>query len=193
MTPSRARGRPRSEEHRQAVLRATTELMLEMDLRAVTVDRISQRSGVTKATIYKWWPNKSAVAIDAFLGSMMHEAPDPNTGSAREDFRQMLRGMMHFYTGPYGRIYAQFVGEAQFDPTIRDRIREVLINQRRGVAKVIWDRGVARGELDPNVDPLVALDLIFSPAVYRMATGHAGLTPADADAIVATAMRALAS
>ncbi len=67
----------------------------------------------------------------------------------------------------------------------------------------IWDRGVARGELDPNVDPEVALDpnvdpevaldLIFAPAVYRMATGHAGLTPADADAIVATAMRALAS
>jgi hypothetical protein len=51
----------------------------------------------------------------------------------------------------------------------------------------IWDRGVARGELDPNVDPEVALDLIFGAAMYRLATGHAGLTPADADAIVATA------
>ena len=59
--------------------------------------------------------------------------------------------------------------------------------------KKIWDRGVARGELDPNVDPEVALDLIFGAAMYRRATGHAGLTPADADAIVATAMRALAS
>ena len=55
----------------------------------------------------------------------------------------------------------------------------------------IWDRGVARGELDANVDPEVALDLIFGAAVYRMATGHGGLTPHDADAIVATAMRAL--
>jgi hypothetical protein len=54
------------------------------------------------------------------------------------------------------------------------------------------DRGVARGELDPNVDPEVALDLIFGAAMYRMAIGHAGLTSDDADAIVATAMRALA-
>ena len=55
----------------------------------------------------------------------------------------------------------------------------------------IWDSGVARGELDANVDPEVALDLVFGPAMYRMAIG--GLTPADADAIVATAMRAPAS
>ena len=67
------------------------------------------------------------------------------------------------------------------------------MNVRRAAVKKIWDRGVARGELDPNVDPEVALDLIFGPAMYRMAIGHAGLTPADADTIVATAMRALAS
>jgi len=53
----------------------------------------------------------------------------------------------------------------------------------------ISERGVARGELDPNVDPEIALDLIFGPAMYRTATGHAGLTPADADTIVATARR----
>jgi AcrR family transcriptional regulator len=59
MTPSRGRGRPRSEEHRDAVLTAAMELILEMDLRAVTVDRVAQRSGVSKATIYKWWPNRT--------------------------------------------------------------------------------------------------------------------------------------
>jgi hypothetical protein len=57
----------------------------------------------------------------------------------------------------------------------------------------IWDRGIVRGELDPNLDPDVALDLIFGTPMYRRATGHGRLTPADADAIVATAMRALAS
>ena len=52
---------------------------------------------------------------------------------------------------------------------------------------------MARGELDANVDPEVALDLVFGAAMYRMAIGHGGLTAADADTIVATAMRALAS
>jgi hypothetical protein len=67
------------------------------------------------------------------------------------------------------------------------------VNVRRAAVKKIGDRGVTRGELDPNVDPAVAMDLIFGPAVYRRVTGHGGLTPADARAIVATAMRALAS
>jgi hypothetical protein len=124
---------------------------------------------------------------------MMAEAPVPDTGSAAEDFRLTLRGMMGFYTSPLGAIYAQLVGESQFYPTERERIRTHQVNVRRAAVRKIWDRGVARGELDPNLDPEVALDLIFGPAMYRRATGHGGLTPADADAIVATAMRALAS
>ena len=124
---------------------------------------------------------------------MMAEAPVPDTGSAAEDFRLTLRGMMGFYTGPLGAVYAQLVGESQFYATERERIRTHQVNVRRAAVRKIWDRGVARGELDPNVDPEVALDLIFGAAMYRMATGHGGLAPADADAIVATAMRALAS
>jgi AcrR family transcriptional regulator len=193
MTPNRARGRPRSEERRDAVLTAAMELMQEDDLRRASIDRIAQRSGVSKATIYKWWPNRTAVAIDAFLHQMMADAPVPDTGSAAEDFRLTLRGMMGFYTSPSGAIYAQLIGEAQFYPTERERIRTHQVNLRRAAVTKIWHRGVARGELDPNVDPEVALDLIFAPAVYRMATGHAGLTPDDADTIVATAMRALAN
>jgi hypothetical protein len=123
---------------------------------------------------------------------MMADAPVPDTGSAAEDFRLTLRGMMRFYTSPLGAIYAQLVGESQFYPTERERIRTHQVNVRRAAFRKIWD-GVARGELDPNVDPEVALGLIFGPAIYRRATGHSALTPDDADAIVATAMRALAS
>src|ERR1700738_2962629 len=97
MTPSRARGRPRSEERRDAVLTAAMELMREDDLRRASIDRISARSGVSKATIYKWWPNRTAVAIDAFLHRMMAAAPGPAPGSGAEDFRLTLRGMMRFY------------------------------------------------------------------------------------------------
>jgi AcrR family transcriptional regulator len=193
MTPSRVPGRPRSEEHRDAVLEAAMELIQEDELRIASVDRIAQRSGVSKATIYKWWPNRTAVAIDAFLHQMMVDAPVPDTGSGAEDFRLTLRGIMHFYSSPLGAIYARLVGESQFDPTDRERVRTHQVNVRRAAVRKIWDRGVARGELNPKVDPEVALDLIFGPAMYRRATGHGGLTPADADVIVATAMRALAS
>src|ERR1700742_5074523 len=193
MTPNQARGRPRSEAHRDAVQKAAMELIQEDELRIVSIDRISARSGVSKATIYKWWPNRNAVVVEAFLDRMMTDAPVPDTGSAAEDFRLTLRGMMAFYTSPLGEIYAQLVGTSQLYRDERDRIRRDQVNVRRAAVKTIWDRGVARGELDPDVDPEIALDLIFAPAMYRRATGHAGLTPADADAIVATAMRALAS
>src|SRR6202048_3228202 len=160
MIPSRPRGRPRSEEHRHAVLNAAMELMQEDDLRRASVDRISARSGVSKATIYKWWPNRTAVAIDAFLHQMMADAAVPDTGSAAEDFRLTLRAMMRFLSSPLGAIYAQLVGESQFSPTQRERIRTHQVNVRRAAVTKIWDRGVARRALDPNVDPEGALDFI---------------------------------
>src|ERR1700756_2928838 len=95
-------GRPRSEQTRVAVLRTTSELMREVGLRAMTTEDIAARSGASKATIYKWWPNKYAVAVEAFLSEMAVESADPDTGSAREDFRLALRGLIHFYTGEYG-------------------------------------------------------------------------------------------
>jgi AcrR family transcriptional regulator len=192
MTPSRARGRPRSEESRDAVLKAAMELIQEDDMRRVSVKWISARSGVSTATIYKWWPNKMAVIIDAFLYQMTVDAPVADTGSAAEDFRLTLRGIIRFHNSPIGAIYAQLVGEAHFNPTERDRIRTHLMAVRRAAMRKIWHRGVARGDLDPNIDPEVGLGLIFGPPpMYRREIAHAELTPAYADAIVATAMRAL--
>lgn len=191
MNQDRGRGRPRSEERRAAVLKATIELVQEDDLRSVSVDRISARSGVSKSTIYRWWPNRTAVAVDAFLHQIMTDSPVPDTGSAAEDFRLTLRGLMEFYSSPLGEVFAQLVGEAQFYPAERERLRDSQVNVRRVAVREIWDRGVARGQLDPNLDPEVALDLIFGAAMYRKALGHAGTTAADADIIVATAMQGL--
>ncbi|MDT7646800.1 MAG: hypothetical protein QOF38_1847 [Pseudonocardiales bacterium] len=185
-------GRPRSEESRVAVLRATSELMLEVGVRAMTTEGIAKRSGASKATIYKWWPNKYAVAIEAFLSAMSAESADPDTGSAPEDFRRALRGMMRFYASPSGRVFAQLVGEAQFDSQVAAELRDRLVGSRRRLVRAIWDRGVARGELRSDVDPEVAIDLVFGPAMYRLVAGHAPLDDTAADAIVAVAMGGLA-
>ena len=174
------------------MLRATSELMREVGLRAMTTEDIAARSGASKATIYKWWPNKYAVAVEAFLSEMAVESADPDTGSAREDFRRALRGLIHFYTGETGRAYAQLVGEAQFDPKIGAELRDHLVGSRRELVRAIWDRGVARGELRADVDPEVAIDLIFGPAMYRLVAGHAPLDDSAAEAVVDAAIRGLA-
>jgi AcrR family transcriptional regulator len=190
--PATRAGRPRSQQSRAAVLRATSELMREVGLRAMTTEDIAARSGASKATIYKWWPNKYAVAVEAFLSEVAVESPDPDTGSAREDFRLALRGLIHFYTGENGRAYAQLVGEAQFDPKIGAELRDHLVGSRRELVRAIWDRGVARGELRADVDPEVAIDLIFAPAMYRLVAGHAPLDDTAASAVVDAAIRGLA-
>jgi AcrR family transcriptional regulator len=190
--PQTRPGRPRSQQSRAAVLRATSELMREVGLRAMTTEDIAARSGASKATIYKWWPNKYAVAVEAFLSQMAVESADPDTGSAREDFRLALRGLIHFYTGENGRAYAHLVGEAQFDPKIGAELRDHLVSPRRELVRAIWDRGVARGELRADVDPEVAIDLIFGPAMYRLVAGHAPLDDTAAEAVVDAAIRGLA-
>jgi len=186
-------GRPRSDRSRAAVLRAASELMHEVGLRAMTTDEIAGRSGTSKATIYKWWPNKYAVAVEALLSEMFTESPDPDTGSAHEDFRLSLRGLIHFYASPSGRIFAQLVAEAQFDPAVAVELRDRLVGSRRRLGRMIWDRGVARGELSPDVNPEVALDLIYGPAMYRLVAGHAPLEETAADRIVDAAVRGLAA
>ncbi|MFD4545103.1 TetR/AcrR family transcriptional regulator [Streptomyces sp. NPDC058466] len=185
-------GRPRSEQARGAVLSACTELLRQGGLRATTTDRIAALSGVSKATIYKWWPNKYAVAVEAFLSRMYAESPDPDTGSSFEDFRLAVRGMMRFSASPDGRIFAQLVAEAQNDPAVAAELRERLIAPRRALVRVIWDRGVARGELREDVDPEVALDLLFGPTMYRLVAGHAPLDETAADDIVRAALSGLA-
>jgi len=189
--PRNRPGRPRSEESRTAVLRATTQLLHEVGLRAMTTEEIASRSGASKATIYKWWPNKYAVAFDAFLSEMMAESRDPDTGSAREDLTTVVRGLLRFYTGPSGRVFAQLVGEAQTDPLIQQELRTNLVDSRRALFRTIWERGVARGELRGDADPDAAIDIMIGPALYRLMMGHAPLTDEAADALVDVAIRGL--
>ena len=100
---------------------------------------------------------------------------------------------MRFYTGPSGRVFAQFVGEAQFDPAVAAELRDRLVGSRRGLVQAIWDRGVTRGELRADADPEAAIDVVFGPAMYRLVAGHAPLDDAAADTIVDVAVRGLAA
>src|ERR1700744_3670301 len=103
MEKPKSRGRQRSIEAEVAILKATLYLLERKPLRKVTADAIAKRAGVSKATIYKWWPNKSLVALDAYLAGMTERVIMPNTGSAEKDFTEQLQSVMTFYKSPLGR------------------------------------------------------------------------------------------
>lgn len=185
------RGRQRSAEAFSAILSATCQLLEKKCLRDVTAEAIAQRSGVSKATIYKWWPNKNFVALDAFLMRMTRDVPTPDTGSAQKDFTEQLKSLVHFYVSPAGKLYCQFIAECQSNPAFLGVFRERFLQSRRNDVRVMWQRGIARGEIRSDVDGEIVLDLIYGPIIFRLLAGHGVLSDQQAEAIVEAVFRGI--
>jgi AcrR family transcriptional regulator len=178
------RGRHRSLEAKAAILKATLQLLERESLRKVTADAIAKRAGVSKATIYKWWPNKSMVALDAYLAGMTERVAMPDTGSAEDDFTEQLKSLTAFYTSTLGRLFCQFIAEGQSDAGFLASFRERFLYARRDAARVMWRRGVDRGEIRSAVDGEIALDLIYGPTIFRLLAGHGSLNDSESEAMV---------
>lgn len=180
----KARGRRRSLKAESAILKATLYLLERKPLRKVTADAIARRAGVSKGTIYKWWPNKNLVALDAFLAAMSERVGIPNTGSALRDFTLQLQAAIAFYLTPLGRVFCQFIAEGQSDPGFLALFRERFLYVRLDAVRVMWRRGVDRGEIRTDVDGATVLDLIYGPALFRLLAGHGPLNNQEAAAMV---------
>lgn len=190
-TSGSARGRPRSEASRDAIIAAAGNLLRTVGLKNMTIEAVAAASGVGKATIYRWWPSKGSLALDAYQDDMHSKVDLPDTDDSREDLLLHVRAVIDFYGGEEGRILAQLIAEAQSDPLVAEAFRERFLSQRRATVTEIWRRGVARGEFRDDVDPAIAMDMIFAPIVYRLVAGHAPLTAALAEPLVDAALRGL--
>jgi AcrR family transcriptional regulator len=181
---TKGRGRHRSVEAEASILKAALYLLERKSLRQVTTDAIAKRAGVSKATLYKWWPNKSMVALDAYLGVMNERVSMPDTGSAISDFSLQLQSVITFYRSSLGRLFCQFIAEGQSDPGFLALFRERFLYARRDAARVMWKRGVLRGEIRGDLDSEIVLDLIYGPMIFRLLAGHGSLCQHDSQAMV---------
>jgi AcrR family transcriptional regulator len=175
--------RPRSVRAHEAVLDATIELLQEGGYPSATIDAISGRSGVSKATIYKHWPSRTAVAVEAFGKLMDSAVPMPDTGTARGDFSEQIRLVSKFYTSDLGKVYAQLLAAGVSDPAGARYFREYFLGDRRKAIAKVWQRALSRGEVNAEVDVEIAIDVLFGPLIFRLLTGHAPLTRAEANAV----------
>jgi AcrR family transcriptional regulator len=187
------RGRPRSEKARRAILGAAGELLERDGFAAVTIESIAEHAGVSKATIYRWWPNKAAVMTESFLELMAPEASSLDTGSAREDLRLRLRDLAHVLAGRSGRFIAALVAESQTDPEVAEALRTHWIAARRRETRTLLRRGIERGELRPDLDLEVAIDALYGPVYWRMLTGYAPLNDAFVDRLTDHVMAGLSA
>jgi AcrR family transcriptional regulator len=170
------RGRPRSERARNAIVEAAAELLLEQGLATVTMDAVAARAGVSKATIYRWWPTKETLAMDALYHEWSSVPAADDTGSLRGDLLKLLRPWARLAgRRPYGRVIAALLSETQTDPAFAREYRERFVRPRRDRGRAILRRAIERGELPADTRIEVALDLLYGPIYHRLLHGHAPL------------------
>jgi len=180
---ARSPGRPRSERAHRAILQAANDLLESEQFAAVTVEAIAERAGVSKATVYRWWPNRAAVVMDGFLSIVSSQVPFPHTGRAREDIRIHMRRLAEAFSGKIGSTVAALIAEGQSDPELAEALRSRWLSVRRAEAREILELGIERGELREDLDPEVAVDVLYGPIYYRMLVGHAPLDDDFANAL----------
>ena len=162
------KGRPRNIETEKAILTASYDLLLESGFGTVTVEKIADRAKVSKATIYKWWPNKAAVIMDGFLSAAMARLPVPDTGSVITDISIQVTNLAKFLTSPEGKVITELIAEGQSDVRLAEAYRTRYFNPRRLDSRRILERGVQRGELKEDLDIELSMDLIYGPLFYRL-------------------------
>ncbi len=192
-TPQRLRtGRPRNEAARVAVLHAANAILEEAGITGFTIEAVAARAGVGKATIYRWWPSRGALAVAGFLAETAPKIAYPDTGSTLDDLVSQLKRVAAVYGGPAGRVLAAIIAEGQGDPHTMAAFIDGYARPRREEAKRILRAGMERGELRRSVDLEVALDALYGPIYYRMLVPIGPLDDAWVDAFAASVISGLA-
>jgi AcrR family transcriptional regulator len=163
--------------------------MLSGGLSAATMDAIAARAGVSKATIYKWWPSRGAVALDGFLDRVSGTLAIPEGISAREALTWQINALITLFRDTAaGPLMRALVAQAQSDPDVGRSLRERWLAPRRAVTLDIVRAGVERGEIRPGLDLEALTDELFAPVYYRLFFGHNPLGDDLAETLVAQVM-----
>jgi AcrR family transcriptional regulator len=184
-------GRPRSEDSKAAILAATWDLLKTTSLRDLAIEAIARQSRVGKTTIYRWWPSKVAVVMDALVEHLLPAIPFPEGLSATEAIAQQMASLVQAFSGEYGRIVAQIIAEGQADPEALASYRDRFIYPRRVAAKAVIQQGIESGEFDPSLDPELAIDILYGAIYFRLLVGHLPLDRQFAEQLPEWALKVL--
>lgn len=168
-SPSRTLGRPRDPELDQAILEATLELLAESGFSALSIEAVAARADVGKTTVYRRWPSKIPLVVDALTHLKRPTSrPIPDTMTTREALVVVLSEGIRGHGHESGdQILAGLVGAMSKDPELAAAVREGLLDERRSHIASVIERGVARGEVRPDVDRLLMIDVLSGPFVVR--------------------------
>lgn len=156
-------------------------LLKTQNLQAISIESIAKEAGVGKATIYRWWPSKASVVIDAFIQNHIVHTPMPQGVSWREALAEHMRLLIEQYSGFGGRIVTQILAEGQANPDVLREFHERFMYGRRAVVRETLEEARRRGELPPDVDLDLQMDILYAPIYMRLVTGYSPLDQHFAD------------
>ena len=163
----RAVGRPRDPRLDAAITDATLELLADIGYAALTIEAVATRAGVGKATLYRRWPGKVQLVIDAVR--TLSEQPDPDTSAGvRDELVELLEAVRRKSGSSLaGRIFPRLIGDSADNPEFMRRYREQVLDPRRDRFRAALLRGVEQGLVRTDVDTDHAIDLLVGPMAYR--------------------------
>jgi len=159
---------------------------MDSGLGGLTIEGVAERAGVGKASIYRRWPSKGALAFDAVADTILATQRTPDTGNLEGDLREVAENWVRGSTDPRsGRTVAHLIGELQSDPELAAFWPDRFVSRLRQERMPIIDRAIARGEIPSGSDRDVIMDLLYGPLYHRYLNQHLPLDAAFAAAVAA--------
>jgi AcrR family transcriptional regulator len=183
---------PRGSNATKKLLQEVLALGRDIGFSSVTIEGLAERTGIAKTTIYRRWPNVSAIIMDAFLSEINNVAPTKQLATAKESFAFSMKLLARAYRGRLGKLIRPILGQAQFDSSLAEAVKTQWAGPRSQVGREILRKAMERGELR-KVDPDVVLDMLYGAIYHRMLVPYSErpLTDAFIDSVVEVVFRGL--
>lgn len=170
---------------RAEILAAAGRLLLTEGMGAFTIEAIAARSGASKMTIYKWWPTKGVLALEAYASTVDARLQVPDTGDIEADLTtQLLTYVQLLRDSPAGHVFAQLLGTAQTDPELASALRREYSAPRRAAGLAALRGAQERGQIRADADLEMLIDQLWGSCVYRLMMGDQPLTDEFARTLV---------
>lgn len=173
--------RTRDEQAKQRILCATRDLIAQRGPAQATITEIAAVAGVGRGTIYRWWPTRSAVVIEALIEMTDSAMPYRSTGDAEADIRRQMRAMVRAFAGSSGALIREILAEAQADPELAETFRATFFDHRRDQARAFFTGAIEQNLLEPVTDLDSLIYALYAPLWLALLVGHEPLTARTAD------------
>jgi AcrR family transcriptional regulator len=172
-------GRPRSTRADRAIIDAVLEEVIAVGIDGVSIEQVAARAGVAKGTVYRRWPNKGALVLDA-LGGLAESLPTLAGESVRADMIELVDGIRRRVIGSTAaRLWPCMIGEAGRHPEIAAKYRNLVVEHHRELGREVVRRGIRTGELRSDVDVDVMLALFAGPMLAQIYLWSPGVEPPE--------------